>query len=454
MPPAPPPLSPPAAPDVLILGAGFDTGNRGVAALACGTLAAIFHAWPRAHVALLDYAKTPRSQAIRVGDVTHSVGLVPLRFSKNLFLPNHIARLLATAVLLRLLPENARITRINANPWLRPIAHAEIIGALSGGDSFSDLYGFRRLLYVSLPQLLVLVMGRPLVLLPQSFGPFHGWLARGLACQIIRHAAHIYTREVDGLDCIRRLAPDAEPRASFAYDMGFALEPHPPAVLIWPPAALALPGRTLIGVNVSGLLYREGESAGSNFGLRAPYDALMREIVTSLAARENCTVVLIPHVFGAGGESDVTAALQLWRSLPDPLARDVLVLTRELDQHEVKYIIGQCELFVGARMHACIAAISQAVPCVALAYSDKFRGVLGSFGNPHLVVDLRREDPTRIIATMNHALLTRQTLRAHLASRNSGILRKVLGFFLPLVPAGARPPAAATPVLRPEFDPA
>jgi colanic acid/amylovoran biosynthesis protein len=448
------PLSTTAAPDVLILGAGFDTGNRGVAALACGTLAAIFHAWPRAHVALLDYSKTPRTQVIRVGDVTHSVGLVPLRFSKNLFLPNHIARLLATAALLRLLPENSRITRINANPWLRPIAQAKVIGALSGGDSFSDLYGFRRLLYVSLPQLLVIVMGRPLVLLPQSFGPFRSWLARGLARQIIRNAAHIYTREMDGLDCIRRLAPDAEPRASIAYDMGFALEPHAPADHVWPPAAPSLLGRTLIGVNVSGLLYREGESPGSNFGLRAPYAALMREIVTTLAARDNCTIVLIPHVFGTGGESDVTAALQLWHSLPDPVAREVLVLTHELDQHEVKYIIGQCELFVGARMHACIAAISQAVPCVALAYSDKFRGVLSQLGNPQLVVDLRNENQVRIIATIIHALLMRQTLRANLETRNPGILRNVLDFFRPFAPAEATQPEATAPVLRPELDPA
>lgn len=443
-----------AGPDVLILGAGFDTGNRGVAALACGTLAAVFRAWPRANVALLDYAKTPRSHTVRVAGAVHSVGLVPLRFSKNIFLPNHIARLLASAALLRLLPKNARIALVNGNPWLRPIARAGIIGALSGGDSFSDLYGFRRLLYVSLPQLLVLVMGKPLVLLPQSFGPFRGTLARGLARQIVRRAAHVYTREADGLDAIRILAPDAEPRASFAYDMGVALEPHAPAPHVWPPVFPALLGRTLIGVNISGLLYGDGDSSGSAFGLRAPYAALMREIVTQLDARENCTVVLISHVFGTGGESDVTAALKLWRSLPNSLAARVLVLTHELDQHEVKYIIGQCDLFIGARMHACIAAISQAVPCVALAYSDKFRGVISSLGNSDMVVDLRQEDQIRIMANVAAAFMARHTTRASLAARNPGIVAKVRGFFLPFVPSAAKRSESAAHDFSPELDPA
>jgi len=34
---------------------------------------------------------------------------------------------------------------------------------------------------------------------------------------------------------------------------------------------------------------------------------------------------------------------------------------------ETKFLIGHCDFFVGARMHACIAAVSQYVPAVTLA---------------------------------------------------------------------------------------
>jgi polysaccharide pyruvyl transferase WcaK-like protein len=43
-------------------------------------------------------------------------------------------------------------------------------------------------------------------------------------------------------------------------------------------------------------------------------------------------------------------------------------------------------------MHACIAALSQEVPAVGLAYSDKFAGVFESAGVGAAVIDLRTCD--------------------------------------------------------------
>jgi len=42
----------------------------------------------------------------------------------------------------------------------------------SGGDSFADLYGDWRFSAITAPIALALVMELPLVLLPQTYGPF------------------------------------------------------------------------------------------------------------------------------------------------------------------------------------------------------------------------------------------------------------------------------------------
>ena len=55
----------------------------------------------------------------------------------------------------------------------------------------------------------------------------------------------------------------------------------------------------------------------------------------------------------------------------------------------MKTLIGKCDVFVGSRMHACIGAVSQCVPTVSLAYSDKFKGVMAPLGESSVVVDLR-----------------------------------------------------------------
>ena len=429
MTPTPRPIPGSTPPEILILGAGFNTSNRGVAALACGTLASIYHSFPDAHVALLDYAKAPASQVFRHGERTHAIGLIPLRFSKNPFHPNHVLRLVLLAAFLRWLPRAGRARWIAGNPWLRAIERADIIGALSGGDSFSDLYGLRRLLYVSLPQLLVLALGRPLTLLPQSYGPFRRRSAGWLAGYILRRASSIHSRDTEGLTTIRRLAPTIGTRAAFGYDMGFALEPRLPPAAVLLPLQRAKRLRPLAGLNISGLLHGDGDAGTQDFGLHEPYGDLMFDTIVHLVRQIGATVVLIPHVFGRNGESDLTAAAKLWRRLPAGIAAQVVLIDRDLDQHEVKSVIGQCDLFIGARMHACIAALSQAVPTVALAYSHKFLGVLQSIDSRHRVVDLRLESRAEVLGAIDSTFAARAPLQAALAARAPIVRESVLGFF-------------------------
>jgi polysaccharide pyruvyl transferase WcaK-like protein len=54
------------------------------------------------------------------------------------------------------------------------------------------------------------------------------------------------------------------------------------------------------------------------------------------------------------------------------------------DPCEAKSFIAELDFFSGARMHACIAALSAGVPVVPLAYSRKFKGLLDGLEYPWL----------------------------------------------------------------------
>ena len=149
-------------------------------ALAKGALRVLVKAYPAADIGLLDYGKSQDSRIFEVGGRALTVRQCNLRFSWKLWLPNNIAILIALAVLARLLGRRVGASLVRRNRWLNEIASADRAFAVSGGDSFSDIYGLGRLLYVSLPQVLVLLLGRRLVLLPQTIGPFRGRLARWL----------------------------------------------------------------------------------------------------------------------------------------------------------------------------------------------------------------------------------------------------------------------------------
>jgi polysaccharide pyruvyl transferase WcaK-like protein len=74
-------------------------------------------------------------------------------------------------------------------------------------------------------------------------------------------------------------------------------------------------------------------------------------------------------------------------SLEEAERNRIHLLSSEYGACELKGIIGKCEFFIGSRMHACIAAISQGVPTVAVAYSRKFTGVFDSVGAAEMVLD-------------------------------------------------------------------
>jgi polysaccharide pyruvyl transferase WcaK-like protein len=415
-----------------LLGASFGTNNLGVAALACGAVASVCHSYPKARIFLIDYARDPDTYYVLHPGGVATVELINIRFSKRFFLRNNISYLLFLALCIRLLPSRKWRSRLHRhNHVLKAIQEADIIGSIAGGDSFSDIYGLGRLIYVALPQILVRVVGKPLVLLPQTFGPFNGTLAKAVARSIIRHSRMVYTRDPGGLEAIRGLIVRDHGRLAFAYDMGFALEPHIRTEKTPPWLAGYDKSIPLVGLNVSGLLYIGGYTRSNMFGIKVDYRQLIHELIDFLVRKCCVHIMLVPHVFGTGedSESDVVASRKIYEDEADKRQGELFLLDGEYDQHEIKAIIGRCDFFIGSRMHACIAAISQCVPTVGLAYSQKFHGVFESAGIEELVVDLRQSVGDAIITTVDRAYQRRAEIRAKLEANIPAVRASILGLF-------------------------
>ena len=101
--------------------------------------------------------------------------------------------LLLLSCILKLMPVTfVRKRIIKSNNCLRTLLNADIVADISGGDSFSDIYGLRWFLYASLPKILAIMLGKNLVLLPQTIGPFKGNLAKAIARYILNRVSIIY----------------------------------------------------------------------------------------------------------------------------------------------------------------------------------------------------------------------------------------------------------------------
>lgn len=105
------------------------------------------------------------------------------------------------------------------------------------------------------------------------------------------------------------------------------------------------------------------------------------------------------------------------------------MLSGEFDEGQLKYLIGRCEFFVGSRMHACIAALSQGIPAVGIAYSRKFAGVLRSIAAEELVADACSLSAEQILNAISDAYEQRARLKARLSSRMPQVRATVLDLF-------------------------
>lgn len=395
---------------ISLMGANLDTGNMGVGALMMGAITCTKNIWPDAEISLLEYDEHPKTFECRLGGALVPVRLVPLRFSKKIYLPNNIARLLLQSVVLRFLPFPALRNRaFKKNSCLQHLHDADLVLSIAGGDSFSDIYGMERFFYITLPLLWAIVMGKKIVLMPQTIGPFKNVFTARIAAFIMKRSSMVYARDNESLLVARRLMGRRRAaKARFCYDIGFVLDPVKPTAPAFAFQEKNTRSKLLVGLNISGLLCMGGYSGKNMFALKIDYSDLMRSLIKYLIEVKKTIVVLVPHVFGTFPESDTEAVSRFFNELTGEYGTDLLCVEGDYDQNEIKYIIGQCNFFIGSRMHACIAALSQCVPAVGIAYSRKFAGVMQSIGVEHLIADPRKNSKMEILELIGRAIDARE----------------------------------------------
>lgn len=309
-------------------------------------------------------------------------------------------------------------TRFLLNPagFFATARRADLVIDIGAGDSFADIYGPRRLRRMFAMKYLVHLAGTPLVLAPQTIGPFtKGWSKR-LALASIRRCALVATRDALSTQALRALAYDGP--VVEASDVALRL-PHDP-----PQPRREGPPR--VGINVSGLLMNGGYTGKNEFGIVLDYPRLIRELIAFFRA-EGAEVHLVAHVVAprtgrSHSEDDFAVSAALAAEFPG-----TVLAPRFASPSEAKTYIAGLDFFMGARMHACIAAFSAGVPVVPMAYSRKFAGLFGTLGYDR-TVDCTSEGNDPIMASVATAWTGRAGIASEVATALGEGQRRLAGF--------------------------
>lgn len=247
----------------------------------------------------------------------------------------------------------------------REIRTYDLVVDVGEGDSFATIYGNKRFLQMLLSKLVVLRARVPLVIAPQTLGPWETWWARLGALAVLRGSASAWARDSASLE---RAAAVGAAHVQLATDLVFAVGRKAPS--------RRDPRKAL--VNVSGLLWSENRHVDHK---------IYRQVVQRLigdAVEAGFTPALLVHVNAPGNADDdlyaATEVAQYFGGLS-------IVVPDTLE--DLREEIESAEIVVGSRMHACLNALSLGVPTVPLAYSDKFSRLFADLGYPH-TIDLRQ----------------------------------------------------------------
>lgn len=395
---------------ITLLGAAPNTGNQGVSALCYSVVSGIDFRGVDG-IVIADHGRGRRSEQWKFGQRSVDVDLIGISHTRRLWRGD----------CLRTIEAVSRLGGLG-NAAARAVLSCDSVLDVSGGDSFTDLYGEKRFQAMCKTKRLALDNGRPLILLPQTLGPFVDPVKKAEAVEILAAATAIWVRDQKSYEFLKsELGERFDPtRHHLGVEMAVLLPMTEPEKTLPKPFDVWFSDRDIpvAGLNISGLLCRNAEQARETFGLKEAHTKQMLAAAKAILSSDPMMkLALVSHVIRdpADPESDWAAAKDLEALLIADYPERVATLPQDYHATELKWIISQLDWFAGARMHATIAGLSSGVPTLGLGYSDKADGVFTQCGLDGQVADLRTHNAQEIAAAVLTSLSSRVENKAALA---------------------------------------
>lgn len=261
----------------------------------------------------------------------------------------------------------------------------------TGGDAITGDYGIGGLICVLSNLYIPYFLNKEIVFFGETLGPFKNRLGRLLSMWIIRRSKAIYAREGRTLEILKKLGLPKKIETYQICDPAFLLTPkdQKTAEQLLKKESIPLKKNGFIGISFSYIIHRYLSDNIPDSKKKEHFLNNATEFVDWLVESEGKNVLLIAHVTCKDDNDQITHREILERAKH----KDKIFMTKkEYGAREVKAIIGLSEIFIGCRMHSLIAATSQYVPTLPIAYSHKTKGIIGDFlGLQDYIMDTKND---------------------------------------------------------------
>jgi colanic acid/amylovoran biosynthesis protein len=235
--------------------------------------------------------------------------------------------------------------------------------------------------------------GATLIMLPQSVGPFRGFLPRMVARRVLSAFHVILVRDAESLAYLRTFVPHLRSRIRLAPDLAIASASHD---VVPPTRQSTHPARV-------GVVVRQWWFPG-NPQAEAAYDRYLTAVgmtIRALVDRGSRVDLLIQSTGPTSRGDDRHAARAVRRIAERPVS--LVEFPHSIDANTLLPRYGEFDVLIATRLHAALMGILAGIPTVAIGYEPKSREILGSLGASDWVVEIEDVTAERLLR-MIHAI--------------------------------------------------
>ena len=232
------------------------------------------------------------------------------------------------------------------------------------GFSYSDLWGPQSTIDFSELTQYYKSRKKPVILLPQAFGPFQKDETRSAFKKVIDNASLIFPRDRKSYEYVIELSPDSDkilqaPDITLFYPRfsDNEVQAHSDYVCVVPNIRMLDVGKNDWGEKYETYLI-----------------LIVKEII-----RQGLQVCIIVHD-SSGGD------LRIAQSIFEEVASSRVTIVDEQDPVALKQVIGESLMLIGSRYHSLVAAFSKEVPAIALGWAHKYDMLFEDFGCEQLMI--------------------------------------------------------------------
>jgi colanic acid/amylovoran biosynthesis protein len=306
------------------------------------------------------------------------------------------------------------------------VEEAHLVVCTGGGylNGRGRLNGLQNVFFVLLPVLIAQRSGTPVVFGPQSFGPFSDNAQRWLVRRVLNRSQLVVAREEVSVQELRRCGVTGT-NVTRGVDSGFAFTSA--AQRNWRKELGVGDSEVLVGITARRWLVGTSHDR---------YERALAHVIDRIQSTPGHRVVLIPQVTSSylGDDDRLTNNQIAKHCFSDPL------IVEEGTHHEdLKCLYESLDMLIGTRFHSVIFALTSRIPCVAIEYEHKTRGIMDDLGLGDWVIQIADVEAEILFGLVQRLEQQRASYRRQLEDVLPGYIARS-SEFVGQLRAACRPP--------------